>query len=145
MTDRTATRRRLVRGSLLLLLAGLAAFAAYGLAVVPPTVDSWYPGCMFHRLTGLHCPGCGLTRAAHAALNGHLAQALAYNLLAPIIVGVVGLAMTQATWHMLWGTSPRYTRLWNWVLIGLGVVLVVFGIVRNIPVYPFTLLAPHEI
>lgn len=34
---------------------------------------------MVHTLTGLQCPGCGISRATHAMLHGNLAEALAYN------------------------------------------------------------------
>ena len=39
----------------------------------------WVPKCPFKLLTGLSCPGCGLQRALHALLHGHLAEAAAYN------------------------------------------------------------------
>ena len=39
----------------------------------------WMPRCLFKMVTGLNCPGCGLLRAAHAALHGRLAEAVAYN------------------------------------------------------------------
>lgn len=40
----------------------------------------WIPKCMIKQLTGLQCPGCGITRATHAVLHGHFAEALSYNL-----------------------------------------------------------------
>jgi hypothetical protein len=141
----TVFRRRLVRGSLLLLLAGGAAVLVYVLATVPPTPDSWYPGCMLHATTGLHCPGCGLTRAVHAALNGNFTQALAYNVLAPLLLPLVALAAGSSLWHWAWGTTPRSYKPRTWVPAVLGIVMFLFVVLRNIPVYPFTLLAPHEI
>lgn len=38
-----------------------------------------YPRCPVKWLTGLDCPGCGGARAMHALLNGHPAEAWAYN------------------------------------------------------------------
>src|SRR4029079_1546856 len=35
--------------------------------------------CPFKAWTGLDCPGCGATRAAHQLLNGHLRAALELN------------------------------------------------------------------
>jgi hypothetical protein len=32
-----------------------------------------------------------------------------------------------------------------WTPLAIGTVLLTFAVVRNIPVYPFTLLAPHEL
>lgn len=37
-----------------------------------------YP-CMFHRLSGLYCPGCGGTRAVKALLDGHLLECFLYH------------------------------------------------------------------
>jgi hypothetical protein len=132
-------------GLLLLAVAGVAA-GVYVLAVVPPTEDSLYPRCMFHALTGLHCPGCGTTRALHALLNGRIEQALVYNSLAFIIVPVVGWSLVQSlrSWYRQKYPVPSsvYTRLAMRLLV---VLVIVFWVMRNLPWYPFTLLAPHEI
>lgn len=37
------------------------------------------PGCLFHRYTGIKCPGCGGTRALQALLGGDAAAALRFN------------------------------------------------------------------
>ena len=46
---------------------------------VDPEQASWMPKCMVHTLTGLQCPGCGITRATHALLHGEFMRALCYN------------------------------------------------------------------
>lgn len=40
--------------------------------------------CLFHRITGLLCPGCGNSRAALALLRLDFFSALKYNLLFPV-------------------------------------------------------------
>lgn len=45
-----------------------------------PEETSWFPPCVFHRLTGLDCPSCGNQRALHALLHGEIRTALHYNL-----------------------------------------------------------------
>lgn len=37
-----------------------------------------YP-CVFHRLSGLYCPGCGGTRAVKALLDGRLVECFLYH------------------------------------------------------------------
>jgi hypothetical protein len=65
-----------------LLLAGLAAVRAAGSA----TPERAYLfgrelpwGCLFQRLYGLACPGCGMTRAVLLTLGGRFRDALAAN------------------------------------------------------------------
>jgi hypothetical protein len=128
----------------------VVAGGVYVVAVVPPTDATFFPKCHFHQLTGLHCPGCGVTRALHAALNGHVTQALAYNLLAPLLIPVIGVMILRVLWAWLWdkstssqqALSQRWMHWMPWVLLG---VLITFGVLRNIPYYPFNLLAPHEL
>lgn len=81
---------------LLLLAAAGLAFGLFLILVVPPTDDSYYPRCQLHTLTGLHCPGCGTTRSLHALANGHIAQALAYNALAFIVIPIVGFSLGRS-------------------------------------------------
>lgn len=48
----------------------------------------WMPKCPFYTLTGLQCPSCGNTRALHALLHGNFSEAMAYNAMAPVLVGL---------------------------------------------------------
>ena len=43
---------------------------------------SFWP-CLFARITGLPCPGCGMTRAVAALLHGEWSLGLAYHPFAP--------------------------------------------------------------
>jgi hypothetical protein len=52
-----------------------------------PATHPLYPVCQFHRLTGLNCPGCGMTRALHALLHGKIFTALHDNALFVLILG----------------------------------------------------------
>ncbi len=138
--------RSAVRGGLLLLVAVGLGFGVYLLIVVPPTDDSFYPRCQLHTLTGLHCPGCGTTRSLHALVHGHIAQALAYNALAFIVIPIVGFALVRSlwTWYRALPTPNgiRGNPVWPWLI---AAILLTYGVLRNLPWYPFSLLAPHEL
>ena len=102
-------------------------------------------GCLFHRATGLDCAGCGGTRAFFAFLKGDLATCLRMNPLFP-----AGLAL--AVWFGGWALASKAgLRLPAWVkrtypgarsgYVALGLILL-FWVARNIPAWPFNLLAP---
>ena len=138
--------RRAVRGAALLLAVAITAAGVYVLAAYPPTPTSWYPGCQFHTLTGLHCPGCGTTRALHALLNGRFVQSLAYNPLIYFVLPVVGWWAARSLWAW-WQVMPppEPGRSATRVGVALTVVMLAFWVLRNLPAWPFTLLAPHEL
>lgn len=59
-------------------------------------------GCVFRAVTGVPCPGCGMTRAWLALLRGDVASAIAYHPLFwafPLALGVVA-AMSAVNAHM---------------------------------------------
>ncbi len=49
------------------------------------------PQCIFKRLTGLECPGCGSQRALHAVLNGDFSAAWHYNAILFFLMPVAAL------------------------------------------------------
>jgi hypothetical protein len=49
--------------------------------------------CLLKRLTGLPCPTCGLTRGILALLHGRLTDAIAFNPLAFVILGVAAIGL----------------------------------------------------
>ena len=130
----------------LLLLAALAGTAGlFLLHRFPPTEDSFYPRCLFHTVTGLHCPGCGTTRCLHALLHGQVRQAAAYNALALLALPL--LVFWAARWGLafLRGVPPRARPLPRWAYVVLVGALLAFSVLRNLGTPPFDALAPHPL
>lgn len=61
-----------------LLLAGTVLVAANRLGIA-----LW--ACPFYKMTGLPCPGCGVTRGMGALAQGRWHEAVAFNLFTPVI------------------------------------------------------------
>lgn len=107
-----------------------------------PTNAGFLPSCPLRRATGIACPGCGLTRGFHALFHGDFAGALDFNALIPIFIIIFGYFYVSMTLVVVRGKAfPRWTlslpMIW-----GLLAVLIVFGVLRNLPFYPFNILFP---
>ncbi len=124
------------RATALLFLLGIA--SALGLLFLfDPEDGRLYPPCPFHALTGLECPGCGSTRAAHQMLHGNLVNALKLNPLLPAYAPLAGYALASALLLALRGRPLPELRVRSsvvWLLLG---TIVAFWIFRNTPLYPF--------
>jgi hypothetical protein len=124
--------------------AGVPAVLVY-LYAFPPGQGMPYPPCWFHALTGLHCPGCGATRCANALLHGDLAQAAAYNALLLACLPFVLLAVLRRAFHAARGGPAPPPILPRWCWAGIAAAVLLFGVLRNLPLEPFRLLAPHQL
>lgn len=109
-----------------------------------PAEINLFPKCPFHSLTGLHCPGCGSQRAIHAFLHGDIWEALQHNFL--ILLAVAVLLYKAFLWLLPYRRKDQmerknilYANATPWVVFAL---VMLFWILRNIPVAPFTYLAP---
>jgi hypothetical protein len=118
-------------------LAGVAAAGCAYVALVDPNQSSIYPQCPFRALSGYDCPGCGITRALHSTLHGNIVGAANHNLLAVLIAVVAVLWFVWARVHRRRGGElPRFS-LSPGVTVALGVVVVAFWVLRNLPMQPF--------
>jgi hypothetical protein len=103
---------------------GVAALLAIQPSDDGPTI------CPIALLTGVPCPGCGMTRAASALLRGDLTLALDYHPLIPLIAV---LTVGGWAWWLLRRTErvkPMSNRVLNLGLIGVGVSLVAVWLLR---------------
>ena len=89
------------------------------------------PRCPTYTYLSLYCPGCGNTRAAHALLHGDLLLSLRNNLLLLPMGAMLVLLFLKPAW--------AYNRRLTGILL---IVLILFTVLRNLPFYPCTLLAP---
>jgi hypothetical protein len=101
-----------------------------------PATHAFYPVCQFHRLTGLNCPGCGMTRALYALLHGNFSAALRDNALFVMALGALGMRGAWFEWNKFYGRSSGgfFLVKFLWPLLS---VALVFTILRNLPAFAF--------
>lgn len=124
----------------LFLAAQAGAAWVFGFLLSP--ASPFYPRCVFHLLTGLHCPGCGTGRALRGILEGRGFEALGHNIL--LVPGLLLLVAVDvdALFTVAGKSRPlRPERIPGLALVSAAVILA-FWILRNLPWFPFTLLAP---
>lgn len=108
-----------------------------------PADFGWYPGCLFHKATGLHCPGCGMSRAAYATMHGDLPRAFRMNPVGMVLLPVGLFALSLETVGWVRNRPPPFRiKVGRWGSLALAVLMIAFWVLRNIPAWPFTLLAP---
>ena len=124
--------------------AGVAALGAASAAVwyFDPTKASFFPMCPLFAATGFACPGCGLTRGFHALFHGDVLTALDFNAMLPLFAALVGFFVISLLLIAIRGRGLRVDLLTPKLLWGSFSLLIVFALVRNIPVYPLTILYP---
>lgn len=108
---------------------GAAMLAAYAVVLyLRDPAGGGYPACPFHWATGWQCPGCGSQRAMHDLLHLRVAEAFGHNALLvlslPVLLGqwLLGRTVLQ---H-----RPPSAR--NWVVFTWAVVVVAWGVGRNL-------------
>lgn len=101
-----------------------------------PATHRIYPVCQFHKLTGLNCPGCGMTRALYALLHGNFLTALHDNAL---FIGGIFFLAARGGWWLLARRRGRLTAeffplkfLWPLLILALA-----FTVLRNLSAFSF--------
>lgn len=108
----------------------------------PPEKYLYLP-CLFNMTTGLHCPGCGSTRAVSSILHGEIALALKNNLL--ILLWGPYLAYRALQGIRSWIERER-AFIWEppkGAIVGFLILTLAYTILRNLPIESLSaLLAP---
>lgn len=122
---------------------GVIAVAAAAIAgtYFDPVTAGFFPQCPLHATTGLNCPGCGLTRGFHALFHGDVLTALHFNALLPVYALIFGYLFIAMFLIAVRGRGLSFKIFPPYALWIFLAVSIVFGIVRNLPFYPFNLLA----
>ena len=138
MDDPTAAKKRrtvIWISVLLLVIAGVAILRRYD-----PRTSAWYPKCAMYQWTGLHCPGCGTTRALAALSRGNVGEAVRNNpmliLGGPVIFAFVWYQRRRERAGI--AAIPRLA----WTLF---FVMLFYGIARNVPSPQRSWLAPPPV
>ena len=99
--------------------------------------------CPFHMLTGLYCPGCGTLRGLHYLAHGNFLKFINCNPLAFLSIPFLVYSFCVFFYKEITGKELKnfFIRpFFIWLLLA---IILIFWVLRNIPKYPFSILAPH--
>jgi len=115
----------------------LAIIVSFALVIAVALVRNFNPEevifiiCPINFLTGINCPGCGMTRAMHQLLNGNIEKAIWYNIMIipTICVGIYGV---YRYFCFLINGDKMFNKKLKVVVGIFAVLLIIFAVIRNL-------------
>jgi hypothetical protein len=126
----------MIKKIILLISLCIAIIIAYNMKI---TLD-----CPIYKITGLYCPGCGITRCIIALIHLDIYSAFRYN---PLVFILLPFLITYLFYKIdIWLFEKKdkiSQKLTGYPIYSLIIILIIYGILRNISI--FSWLAPTEI
>ncbi len=121
-------KKRFIQQLLVLLGVLFAGFGYYFFV----TVTGFKMLCGFNELTGLLCPGCGLTRMCISIIELDFYSAFGYNKLIFVTLPVLALIFFNFEYNYIKTGEAKLNKPVQWIGYLELALLLVFGVVRNI-------------
>ena len=113
----------------------------FALFTYDPAQSDIFPPCPFRFLTGFDCPGCGTLRGLHQLLRGNILSALDLNVMMVLTLPYLGISLLTVLAADFTGRDVVRVPVPATLVWGILATIILFWVARNIPVYPFTVLA----
>lgn len=91
--------------------------------------------CSFKHITGLSCPGCGLSRSFHSVANMNLPEAFGFHLLGPVFFLLLLSVSVIYSYEAISGNRIKTginRRTWKSIAIIILTIWFIFWIVRMV-------------
>ena len=102
----------------------------------------FFPKCPLYSNTGIYCPGCGSQRAFHDILHMDFIDAISNNILFIIAILITLFYIVTIIINNFFNRNIKSFLYRKKALLIILVIIIIFWILRNIPIHPFSLLAP---
>ena len=107
-----------------------------------PTETNLFPSCPVYAATGIYCPGCGSQRAAHKILNGNIIEGVRHNYMIVLLAMVLLYQGFVYVMNDMLGKKIPNLLHKSKVTISILIIVILFWVLRNIDLFPFSELAP---
>ena len=91
-----------------------------------------YLFCPINKLFHINCPGCGVTRMIVSIFKLDFAKAFRYNQVLFILFPFGLFLLIDNIYSNFKNKSPLYKKVPEWVWITIIIILIIFGILRNV-------------
>ena len=90
--------------------------------------------CIFNLITGLKCPGCGVTRCLFSLVNLDINKAFQNNALVTILIIPFVIYYLYINYCYVLNKENRLSNIVNKMMPSLLIVVILYGIIRNISI-----------
>jgi len=91
--------------------------------------------CVFHTVTGLYCPGCGISRMFFELSQFDFLKAFHNNVLAFILLPYGVFVYIRHMIYIMKGKGYKYKKRHQYISYAILALVIAFGILRNIPCF----------
>ncbi len=123
--------KRTIKNTIAILCLGIFLYILYDLHIRIP--------CAFKTLTHLNCPSCGVSRMCVSISHGDIKSAFYYNQVLIFLTPLIALYYIFYQIRYIRTGQRKISKLENNTMILIIVILIIYGIVRNLPFYPYRL------
>ena len=123
--------KRTIKNTIAILCLGIFLYILYDLHIRIP--------CVFKTLTHLNCPSCGVSRMCVSISHGDIKSAFYYNQVLIFLTPLIALHYIFYQIRYIRTCQRKTSKLENNTMILIIVILIIYGIVRNLPFYPYRL------
>lgn len=94
--------------------------------------------CVFYKITGYYCPGCGITRCLFSLLKGNIYKAFMYNQLVFLLLPFLFFYAIYSGYIYIYNKENKIMKkIPNFIFIILLCIVIAFGIIRNIDYFSY--------
>ncbi len=111
----------------------MAAAGFLWLKVIVPFTPLEPIPCPFEYVTGYECPGCGLQSSLSNLFALRWKYVLMANVLSPVLLPLFFIVMISGFAEILFGVTVWRFELPRWLIVTGVIVVIVYGVLRNIP------------
>ena len=123
--------KRVIKNTIAISCLGIFLYVLYYINIRIP--------CAFKAVTHLDCPSCGVSRMCVSLSHGDIKSAFYYNQILVFLCPLIVFYYIFFQLRYIKTGQRKITKLENKIMIVLLIILLLYGIVRNLPFYPYRL------
>lgn len=123
--------KRAIKNTIAIICLGIFLYVLYYINIRIP--------CACKTITHLDCPSCGVSRMCVSLSHGDIRSAFYYNQILVFLFPLIVIYYIFYQLRYIKTGQRKISKLENNIMIVIIVILLIYGVIRNLPFYPYRL------